>query len=115
MQTDARGQNLSGGFAQSVALARVFLRPQAQLIILDEAMGQMDVIKKREVIFPRLLEFARRQNAALIIVSHDIQGLCTLDEVDEIIVMDEGRIAQRGSHAQLMAAHAQPYMRLMGL
>lgn len=41
METSERGTNLSGGFAQSVALARIFLRKQAQIIILDEAMGQV--------------------------------------------------------------------------
>lgn len=41
LETGERGSNLSGGFAQSVALARVFLRKEAQIIILDEAMGQV--------------------------------------------------------------------------
>jgi ABC-type multidrug transport system fused ATPase/permease subunit len=43
LETAERGANLSGGFAQSVALARVFLRKEAQIIILDEAMGQVRV------------------------------------------------------------------------
>jgi ABC-type branched-subunit amino acid transport system ATPase component len=113
MKTDARGGNLSGGFAQSVALARVFLRRDAQLIILDEAMGQMDAIKKRETILPRLLAFARERNAALVIVSHDLRSVCPL--VDRVVVMENGSIMQQGSHLELVESYAQPYMRLMGL
>jgi ATP-binding cassette subfamily B protein len=113
MKTDARGGNLSGGFAQSIALARVFLRQDAQLIILDEAMGQMDAIRKRETILPRLLAFARSRNAALVIVSHDLGSVCPL--VDRVVVMESGAIMQQGSHMKLVEAYAQPYVRLMGL
>lgn len=41
VSTGVGGSNLSGGFAQSVALARIFLKKQAQIVILDEAMGQV--------------------------------------------------------------------------
>ena len=67
-----RGSNLSGGFAQSVALARVFLRRSAQIVILDESMGQMDALKKRELIFPRLFAFVKEQRMTLIIISHEV-------------------------------------------
>ena len=55
-----------------MALARVFLRRRAQLVILDEALGQMDAIKKRELIMPRLLKFVRDHNMTLILVSHEV-------------------------------------------
>ena len=44
MEVSVGGSNLSGGFQQSLALARVFLRKRSQLVILDEAMGQMDAL-----------------------------------------------------------------------
>lgn len=46
---DERGTNVSGGFGQSIALARVFVRKSAGLIILDEATAAMDGYKKRQV------------------------------------------------------------------
>lgn len=50
MVTTARGTNISGGFAQSVALARIFLRKHSKIVILDESMSAMDPIKKNFVI-----------------------------------------------------------------
>ena len=41
LKTNARGNNLSGGFSQSVALARIFLRPERRIVILDESLGQV--------------------------------------------------------------------------
>lgn len=68
----AGGSNLSGGFAQSVALARIFLRPNARLLILDESMSAMDPFKKREIIFPHLLNFVRSRNMTLLFITHDM-------------------------------------------
>jgi ABC-type multidrug transport system fused ATPase/permease subunit len=77
LETAERGSNLSGGFAQSVALARVFLRKTAQIVILDESMGQMDALKKRELIFPTLFQFVKEHRMTLIIISHDVSLLYT--------------------------------------
>ena len=107
------GENLSGGFRQSVALARVFLRTQAQLVILDEAMGQMDAIKKRESALPKLLAFAKRQHCTLIVVSHDLPSVCPY--VDHVFLLDKGRLVQQGTHADLVSQRAQPYCRLVGM
>ena len=124
---------MHAGFAQSVALARVFLRKSAQIVILDEALGQvscftqsscllttfalcaaqMDAIKKRDFIMPRLFDFIRRHNMTLILVAHDVQSVCPL--VDRVFVMESGRLAQQGSHDELTARRAQPYVRLCGL
>ena len=71
-----RGANLSGGLAQSVALARVYVRKQAKIVILDESIGQMDNYKKRSIIFPQLFEFIAKNNMTLIMVSHDM--VCTI-------------------------------------
>ena len=106
------GSNLSGGFAQSVALSRVFLRPNAQLLILDEAMGQMDGIKKRELIFPALMKYVKEHHQTLIIVTHDLPFVCPL--VDWIYVMEKGKLIQSGTHTQLNNEKAKPYSRLIG-
>ena len=106
------GSNLSGGFAQSVALSRVFLRPSSELVILDEAMGAMDPIKKVEWIVPRLLEWVRQRGCSLLMVTHDVRLICPL--VDCVYVMEHGRLVQCGSHADLMERRAQPYQRMYG-
>ena len=112
METAEGGSNLSGGFAQSVALSRVFLRPGSELIILDEAMASMDPIKAREHILPQLLRFVRERRQCLLLVTHDVRTVCPL--VDCVYVMEAGRLRQSGSHAQLWHSHAQPYCRMYG-
>jgi len=111
LETAERGTNLSGGFAQSVALARVFLRTQAQIVILDESMGQMDALKKREVIFPTLFRFVKEHRMTLILISHDVAQVCKL--VDHVYVLASGQLVQSGSHAELMADAAGVYARLV--
>ena len=106
------GSNLSGGFAQSVALSRVFLRPSSQLVILDEAMGAMDPIKKVEWIVPHLMEWVRERGQCLLVVTHDVRLICPL--VDCVYVMEHGRLVLSGSHAGLMERRAQPYQRMFG-
>ena len=112
MTTSEGGTNLSGGFAQSVALARVFLRPQPQLVILDEAMGAMDPIKKRECIVPSLMQWVAERGCCLVVVTHDVRLMCPL--VDCVYVMDEGRVVEAGSHKELVERHAAVYMRMLG-
>ena len=112
LETAERGSNLSGGFAQSVALARVFLRKESQLVILDEAMGQMDALKKREQIFPSLFRFVKEHNMTLILISHDVPLVCKL--VDHVYVMAAGQVAQSGTHEQLMRDETGVYARLVG-
>jgi len=111
MHTSTRGTNLSGGFAQSIALARVFLRPEAKIVMLDEALGQMDAIKRNAHVLPRLFKFVKENKQTLIMVSHDI--LSVAKQVDHIFVMDGGRCTQQGSHAELLQRRAPEYMQLI--
>ena len=106
------GSNLSGGFAQSVALSRVFLRPSSQLVILDEAMGAMDPIKKMDHIVPRLMERVQQRGQCLLVVTHDVRLICPL--VDCVYVLEHGTLLLSGSHAELMERRAQPYLRMFG-
>mmetsp|Transcript_35829 Transcript_35829/g.57561 ORF Transcript_35829/g.57561 Transcript_35829/m.57561 type:complete len:301 (-) Transcript_35829:96-998(-) len=112
MHTNTRGTNLSGGFAQSVALARVFLRPEAQIVILDEALGQMDAIKRNSHVLPRLFEFVKKHNQTLVLVSHDLGSVAK--RVDHIFVMDGGKCVQQGSHNELVRKQAREYVGLVG-
>jgi ATP-binding cassette subfamily B protein len=91
-----RGLKLSGGEKQRVAIARTLLK-DPQLLILDEATSALDS-RTESAIQDTLNLLAQRRTT--IIVAH---RLSTIVHADEIIVMDKGRIAERGTHAGLVA------------
>jgi ATP-binding cassette, subfamily B, bacterial len=94
------GLDLSGGEWQKVALARAYLR-DAQLLILDEPTAALDARSEYEV-FQRFAELTEGKMALLI--SHRFS---TVRMADRIIVLENGRIAEQGSHQQLMALGAR--------
>eukprot|EP00658_Telonema_sp_P-2_P038195 TRINITY_DN27447_c0_g1_i3.p1 TRINITY_DN27447_c0_g1~~TRINITY_DN27447_c0_g1_i3.p1 ORF type:complete len:119 (-),score=25.17 TRINITY_DN27447_c0_g1_i3:37-393(-) len=110
-ETGVRGSLLSGGMIQSVALARVLLRKRASIVILDEAFGQMDAVKKREVILPKLLHFIRAHGMTLILVTHEVEMARFMDH---IVVLDQGQIRHQGTHEQLKSNQAKWYNKLLG-
>jgi ATP-binding cassette, subfamily B, bacterial len=89
------GEELSIGQWQKVALARAFLR-NSQLIVLDEPTSAMDPMAEYEV-FQRFRELTRDQMAVLI--SH---RLSTVKMADRIYLMANGRIAEAGTHEELV-------------
>jgi len=91
------GNRLSGGERQRLALARALVKP-APLLLLDEPTAHLDADNERRIL-DRLLE--ARPDRGVLLVTHRLVGLAA---VDEIVVLDAGRIAQRGSHAELAAA-----------
>jgi ATP-binding cassette subfamily B protein len=95
-----RGTDLSGGQWQRVALARalVAVRGGAGLLILDEPTANLDVRAETEL-FERFLEVTR--GVTTILVSH---RLSSVRRADRIVVIDEGRVVEDGSHDALMAA-----------
>ncbi len=99
-----QGEELSIGQWQKVALARAFLR-NSQLIILDEPTSAMDPMAEYEV-FQRFRELTRDQMAVLI--SH---RLSTVRMADRIYLMDNGHIAEAGTHAELVELNGR-YARL---
>ncbi len=111
-KTLARGSNLSGGFAQSVALARIFLKKDAKIVILDESMSAMDPIKKRQVIFPNLLSFAKERNLSLIMITHDMNNL---ELFDHVLMLENGRIVCQGKHEELMDSRNFKYLQMLGI
>jgi len=91
-----RGLKLSGGEKQRVAIARTLLKNPA-ILILDEATSALDT-KTEKAIQGELLEIARSRTS--LIIAH---RLSTVVEADEILVMEGGRIVERGRHPELLA------------
>lgn len=91
-----RGLKLSGGEKQRVAIARTLLKNPA-ILVLDEATSALDT-QTEKAIQAELLEIARGRTS--LIIAH---RLSTIVEADEILVMDAGRIIERGHHASLLA------------
>jgi ATP-binding cassette, subfamily B, bacterial len=92
-----RGYRLSGGEKQRLAIARVFLKNPA-IIILDEATAHLD--SESESLIQRALAAALEQRTSIVIAHR----LSTIVEADEIFVVDGGRIVERGPHAELVGA-----------
>ncbi|KAL0480059.1 ABC transporter H family member [Acrasis kona] len=111
-KTMARGSNLSGGFSQSVALARIFLKLESKIIILDESLSAMDPIKKRQVIFPNLLNFVKQKGVTLIMITHDMQNM---ELYDHMIMLETGKIVCQGSHEELLDSRNFKYLQMLGV
>ena len=90
------GANLSGGQRQRIALGRIFLR-QPKILILDEATSALDNTSEK-YIQQEIEAMSRACGTTVISIAH---RLSTLQNSDEILVMDHGEIVQRGSYQQL--------------
>ena len=95
-QVGERGLKLSGGEKQRVAIARTILKDPA-LLILDEATSALDSATEEAIQSALRAVSARRTT---LVIAH---RLSTITDADEIIVMDAGRIVERGSHVALLA------------
>jgi ATP-binding cassette subfamily B protein len=102
-----RGVTLSGGQKQRTAIARAVAK-DPRIVILDDAMSAVDTFTESEIL--RRLRGVLQERTS-IIVAHRIS---TVKDADEILVLDEGRIAERGTHLALLernGIYAQMYRR----
>lgn len=90
------GQELSGGQWQKIALARAFMREKADILVLDEPTAAMDAGAEAEI-FAHFQEHTASKMA--ILISHRFS---TVRLANEIIVMEHGKIIERGTHSQLL-------------
>ena len=88
------GGNFSGGQRQRMEIATALAR-EPILLVMDEATSALDTVTEREV-----MQNIRQCGASLIVIAH---RLSTVRDCDEIIVMDHGQIAERGTHDELMS------------
>jgi ATP-binding cassette subfamily B protein len=91
-----RGYRLSGGEKQRLAIARLLLKDPA-VMILDEATSHLD--NESEVLVQQALE-AAMHNRTSIVIAH---RLSTIRDADRIVVLDQGRVTEQGTHDDLMA------------
>jgi ATP-binding cassette subfamily C protein CydC len=103
-QVGTQGAAVSGGQRQRLALARAFLADPL-LLILDEPTTHLDPPARRSLTADLL---CATEGRAVLLITHDLEGL---DQVDEIVVLDHGRVVEQGCHRQLRYAGG-PYQRL---
>jgi ATP-binding cassette subfamily C protein CydC len=91
------GLHLSAGERQRIAVARELLI-DAPLLVLDEATANLDALTERALLTSIREAMLGR---SLLVITHRLVGM---EGFDEILVMDRGRVAERGRHAELLAA-----------
>jgi subfamily B ATP-binding cassette protein MsbA len=90
------GAKLSGGQRQRIAIARAILK-NAPILILDEATSALDTESERQV---QAALATLMLNRTTLVIAH---RLSTIERADQILVLDQGRIVERGTHAELLA------------
>ena len=102
-----QGQRLSGGERQRLAVARALLQ-DAPLLLLDEATANLDTVTERELL-GTIRELMRGRTTLQI-----THRLVEMEMMDEILVLDEGRVVERGTHEELVHRDG-PYRRMLAV
>lgn len=102
-----QGQGLSGGQIQRIALARAFLK-QADVVVLDEASASLDPDAEQLVV--QAIERLAEERLVLVIAHR----LATVQQADHVVVLQQGRIVEQGSHAELLQRQGQ-YARMLAM
>ena len=102
-----QGQRLSGGERQRLAVARALLK-DAPVLVLDEATANLDTVTERELL-GTIRELMRGRTTLQI-----THRLVEMETMDEILVLDEGRVVERGTHEELVRRDGQ-YRRMLAV
>jgi len=97
-----RGVKLSGGEKQRIAIARAFLE-KAPIVVLDEATSALDSLTEQQT---QVAIFDLLKNKTAIVIAH---RLSTILSMDRIVVLEQGRIIEQGSHQQLLSKQGRYY------
>ncbi|KAL0587002.1 hypothetical protein ABG067_003342 [Albugo candida] len=100
-----RGLKLSGGEKQRIAIARVLLK-DPPFVILDEATSALDTLTEQEI---QMALRRLQRNRTMLIIAH---RLSTISHANEILVLHEGEIVERGSHEELVGRQNSVYTRM---
>ena len=102
-QVGEGGHKISGGERQRVAIARAFLKPNCHILLCDEPTSNLDASNEIEII-NNLKKYCLSRGKTLILIAH---RLSTIQDCDQIVVLGNGGVLEKGSHDNLMSKNGK--------